>query len=135
MLELLQWDQIEQVPKMHFIQAASVKPIAAAVRGETWNAGMISSTKAGGIAVGAPPRIIQVIDAMRASGGYCETVNEKEITDWQLKLARLEGIYSEPTSAAAFAGTLKLIRSGKIRKGSTVMVPITGSGLKDLSPV
>ena len=135
MNELLQSDHIERMPRMHFVQAESVKPIASAVRNETWNSQMVSTTKAGGIAVGSPPRIDQVIDIMKTSGGQCDTVQENEIIDWQLKLAKLEGIYSEPTSAAAFAGTLKLIQSGKIPKDSTVLVPITGSGLKDLSPV
>ena len=96
---------------------------------------MVTATKAGGIAVGSPPRIDQVINAMKASDGQCDTVQENEIIDWQLKLAQREGIYSEPTSAAAFAGTFKLIESKKIAKGSTVLVPVTGSGLKDLSPI
>ena len=71
----------------------------------------------------------------KSSKPIIHTVQENEIIDWQLKLAQWEGIYSEPTSAAAFAGTFKLIESKKIAKGSTVLVPVTGSGLKDLSPI
>ena len=135
MNELLKSNHIERMPRMHFVQSESVKPIAAAARNELWHGNMVTATKAGGIAVGSPPRIAQVINAMKASDGQCDTVQENEIIDWQLKLAQWEGIYSEPTSAAAFAGTFKLIESKKIAKGSTVLVPVTGSGLKDLSPI
>ena len=135
MTELISYKLITQLPRMHFIQAESVKPIASAVYNQKWNNKMVLQTKAGGIAVGSPPRLNQVINIMKVSGGECDTVHEEEITNWQLELARTEGIYCEPTSAAAFAGTSKMIKSGKIRKGSTVLVPITGSGLKDTSPV
>ena len=50
---------------------------------------------------------------------------------WQSRLATSEGLFCEPTSAAAFAGLPALIASGAIPPTETVLVPITGSGLKD----
>lgn len=61
-------------------------------------------------------------------------MTEKELVDWQKFLASKEGIYAEPTSATALAGTEKLIRSGEIGINSRILVPITGSGLKDDQP-
>jgi len=49
-------------------------------------------------------------------------------------LAKEEGIYLEPTSAAAFAGTKHLIDSGAIKNGDSILIPITGFGLKDNPP-
>ncbi|KAA1302069.1 MAG: threonine synthase, partial [SAR202 cluster bacterium] len=42
-----------------------------------------------------------------------------------------EGLFSEMTSAGAFAGLESLIESGEIEQGSNVCVPVTGSGLKE----
>ena len=62
------------------------------------------------------------------------TVTEEELADWQKILAAKEGIYAEPTSATALAGAEKLVRSDSIGKNNGILVPITGSGLKDDQP-
>ena len=49
----------------------------------------------------------------------------------QKDLAEQEGIFAEPTSAAAFAGLEILINQGAINDGDAVLVPVTGFGLKD----
>jgi threonine synthase len=46
-------------------------------------------------------------------------------------LAREEGIFVEPASAASVAGVLKLAKKGYFRKDSTVVCVLTGHGLKD----
>ena len=56
------------------------------------------------------------------------------LISWQKILASDEGIYAEPTSATALAGAEKLIKSGDIDKTSRMLIPITGSGLKDEQP-
>ena len=50
------------------------------------------------------------------------------------RLAQLEGIYCEPTSAAALAGLAQLAATGRIAPNEVVVVAITGSGLKDPGP-
>ena len=52
-------------------------------------------------------------------------------TAMQRSLARDEGIFAEPTSAAAFAGVRRLMEDGVIASGESVLVPVTGFGLKD----
>ncbi|MFN3974643.1 MAG: pyridoxal-phosphate dependent enzyme, partial [Dehalococcoidia bacterium] len=61
-------------------------------------------------------------------------VAEADILAWQKALAQGEGIFCEPTSAAAFAGVERLCAQGVIRKGERVLVPVTGFGLKDRLP-
>ena len=42
-----------------------------------------------------------------------------------------EGIYSEKTCAFSFATLEKLVKSGIIKKNEKIIIPITGSGLKE----
>ena len=46
-------------------------------------------------------------------------------------LARTEGIFVEPASAAGIAGIVKSHSMGAIPEGSRVVVTVTGHGLKD----
>ena len=46
-------------------------------------------------------------------------------------IARLEGLFVEPASAAPVAGLLRMGRAGLIPKGSVVTLTLTGHGLKD----
>ncbi len=46
-------------------------------------------------------------------------------------VARTEGVFVEPASAASIAGLLKSIEDGWVAKGSTVVCTVTGNGLKD----
>ena len=108
------------------------RPIAAQFAGERWTAG--GSTVAGGISVGAPPRKAQVIRAISDTGGVAISVSDESILRWQTFLASSEGIFAEPTSAAALAGLEKLIGSGTIGPDDTALVAITGFGLKDALP-
>jgi len=57
-------------------------------------------------------------------------VADTDILDWAGFLSEKEGIFAEPTSAAAFAGLARLIRLGRLGVGADVLVPVTGSGLK-----
>jgi threonine synthase len=58
-------------------------------------------------------------------------VSDEDILDAQRMLARSAGIFVEPASAAGIAGLLKCHTAGDIPKGSTVVVTVTGHGLKD----
>jgi threonine synthase len=68
-----------------------------------------------------------VDDALSRSGGSVVTVDDAEIlAAWRL-LARDEGVFSEPASAAGIAG----LGRGSARPGETVVCVVTGHGLKD----
>ncbi|MEE2701089.1 MAG: threonine synthase [Chloroflexota bacterium] len=122
---------ISTIPQLHAIQSEAVKPIVAAFAGETWAPSEQAKTIAGGITVGQPPRLNQCLNAISHSKGQAVAVTDDRIRTWQLALAQREGIYAEPTSAAAFAGVEMLIGQGHIGSRDTVLVPITGMGLKD----
>lgn len=130
--ELIANYELDSMPKLHVIQAEAVMPIAAEFAGIEWSPG--ASTLAGGIAVGSPPRKNQVLRAVRESGGMALAVSDESIVRWQKRLATSEGIFAEPTSAAALAGIELLLRHGHIKNHETVLAAVTGFGLKDALP-
>ena len=131
-LQELKWQgAIDTLPRLHAIQADAVRPIVAAFQSEPWASDPSNRTVAGGISVAQPPRLNHVLDVLRQCGGQALAVPDSETTSWQARLAQSEGIFCELTSAAAFAGLSKLVESGVIGSDEAVLVPITGSGLKD----
>ena len=123
---------VTRTPALHAVQSEAVMPIAAEFTGVSWNPG--ASTIAGGISVGDPPRRGQVVSAIRDSGGTSVAVTDGAIVRWQKLLASREGIFVEPTSAAAFAGLELLFQQGTIGRDEVVLVAVTGFGLKDDFP-
>jgi len=71
------------------------------------------------------------IKALRESDGYAEHVSDSEILEAMGWLARLEGIFAEPSGVACIPGLSKMIETGIVDKGEEVVCIITGSGLKD----
>ena len=128
--ELKRSGAIHTLPRLHAIQAEAVMPIVAAFQDEPWSPDPTKRTIAGGISVSAPPRLQHVLSVLGECDGRAIAVPDSEIKSWQSRLARTEGLFCEPTSAAAFAGLSRLVESGAINGSETVLVPITGSGLK-----
>ena len=133
--ELRRAGLIKTMPRLHCIQSANVMPIVNKYSGahssEEHNDRI---TVAGGISVTKPQRIDDVLTALVQSKGTAIGVTDKEITKSQKLLASKEGVFAEPTSAAALAGLGHLKKVGLISKTDTVLVPITGFGLKDKFP-
>ena len=121
------------VPRIHAVQTVAIHPLAARIRGETdhLSAGDTPSTVASGISVTVPPRLDEMEQAMRRHGGDVATVEDIAILGWQRRLAAAEGLFCEATSAAALAGLELLTQSGAVTKDARVLIPLTGSGLKE----
>jgi threonine synthase len=132
--ELKDAGRIARIPRLHCIQASAFMPIVAAYQGIEWTAQPGAKTVAGGISAADPPRKREILRVLRDSVGVALAVEDEEILRWQRLLAEEEGIYAEPTSAAAFAGLEALVRGGHIGDSESVLVPVTGSGLKDAPP-
>ena len=128
--ELKRGGQIAEIPRLHAVQAKNVMPIVATFQGLV-DAPPVESTVAGGIAVGTPARLEEIVAAIKATGGTATAVEENDILAWRDILARTEGVYGEPTSATAIAGLAQLVEQGIIQPAEHVLVPITGFGLKD----
>ncbi|NQW23385.1 MAG: threonine synthase [SAR202 cluster bacterium] len=125
---------IDKIPRLHAVQARNVMPLVAAFNNETWSLADATKTVAGGISVAAPSRQWQILEILRLTAGSAVAVDESSILRMQRDLAEQEGIFAEPTSAAAFAGLEELASQGVIQESDTVLVPVTGFGLKDEPP-
>jgi len=84
-------------------------------------------TVASAIRIGNPARWEEAMAAMTASRGAIRAVSDAEILDAYRLLARTEGVFCEPASAASVAGLLKYGADGAAR----VACVLTGHGLKD----
>ncbi len=118
-------------PRIHCVQSDGVQPLVRAVNGEGWDVDQARPTVASGISVSMPPRATQASRAVVNSGGSAVAVTDASMLKWQKRLAEDAGIFCEVTSAAAFAGLEMLVRSGSMGNDDRVVVPVTGSGLKE----
>ena len=131
--ELKEAGHIDSIPRLHCVQARAVMPIVAAQAGEEWSPDG-RGTVAAGISSANPPNKEAILRVLDATDGTAVAVEDVAILESQRRLAEMEGIYAEPTSAAAFAGLAELVRTGKVAASERVLVPVTGSGLKDAPP-
>ena len=89
-------------------------------------------TIAEGTAIKRPIRLKEMLHALRDTNGSTVAVEESEIIDASLKLAR-QGFYVEPTSAHAAAAFAKLGAENQIGADEETVVILTGAGLKATS--
>jgi threonine synthase len=114
------------VPRMLGVQAAGAAPLVLGHPVEK------PETVATAIRIGKPARGEQALEAAEQSGGRIIAVSDDEIIAMQKFLAKLEGIWVEPASAAGLAGLAHEIAAGKLDpKGKRIVAICTGHGLKD----
>ena len=112
-------------PVMRGFQAAGSAPI---VRGEAVAKPMTIATA---IRIGNPASWTQAVAARDESGGSIDSVTDKQILEAYRLLARTEGVFVEPSSAASVAGLIKAHGEGLIPPGARIVCTVTGNGLKD----
>ncbi|HYM52233.1 MAG TPA: threonine synthase, partial [Candidatus Dormibacteraeota bacterium] len=112
-------------PRMLGFQADGAAPI---VRGAPVEA---PETVATAIRIGNPASWAGAEAARDESGGAIEAVSDDEILKMQLAVARMEGIFCEPASAAGVAGVARLAREERLHRSEGVVCILTGHGLKD----
>ncbi len=116
------YQAVGAAPRMWGFQAAGAAPL---VYGETVDD---PETVATAIRIGSPASWDGAVAARDESGGRIEAVTDDEILSAYLMVARTEGVFCEPASAAGIAGILKF--SSGLPEGPVVCT-LTGHGLKD----
>jgi threonine synthase len=114
-----------RTPRMYGWQAEGAAPL---VRGRPVEE---PETFATAIRIGSPASWDGAVRARDESGGAIEAVSDAEILDAYQSLARHEGIFAEPASAASVAGLRKRAQAGGLRGIGSVVCVLTGNGLKD----
>jgi len=110
-------------PRMLGFQAEGAAPIVAG------HPIVEPHTVATAIRIGNPASWTGAINARDESGGNIDSVTDEEILEAYRLLARREGLFVEPASAASVAGLIKLGRAGQ--RGGRAVAILTGNGLKD----
>jgi threonine synthase len=126
--ELVRAGHLPRMPRLVAVQAEACAPIAAAFRAGDDEVRPVTGrpTVAEGIAVAAPARGTQCLDAVRSSGGIVVTVTEGDIAVARAELAA-QGLYVEPTAAAVVAG----VTAAGLGSGDRgVVLPLCGAGIK-----
>jgi len=116
---------VDTVPVMLGFQAAGAAPLVLG------HAVSHPETIATAIRIGAPASGDKALRARDESGGRIESVTDDQILAAYRDLARMEGIFCEPASAASVAGIRMLVAEGGIDPGATIVCVLTGHGLKD----
>jgi threonine synthase len=117
--------QSHALPRMVGFQAAGAAPIYE-------NRVIVEPrTVATAIKIGNPASWGPALDALEDSRGWVDIVTDEEILQAYRLLAREEGIFMEPASAATVAGLIRNVKAGRFQPGSTLVLSLTGHGLKD----
>lgn len=115
----------DKLPKMLGFEAEGA---AALVKGEPiYNPETIATA----IRIGRPASWDGAMNAVRESEGLIDSVTDEEILDAYRLLAKTEGIFAEPASAASLAGVIKKQQAGYFVGNEVVVCVLTGNGLKD----
>lgn len=117
--------RIERLPQMFGYEAEGS---AAIVQGRPIEN---PETLATAIRIGNPASWQGAEQARDESNGRIDSVTDEEIVFAYKFLARHEGIFCEPASAASVAGLLKACSQKLVPSGSLITCVLTGNGLKD----
>jgi threonine synthase len=114
-----------KLPRMFGFQAAGSAPIVdgAIVKDP--------DTIASAIRIGNPASWKLALEAQLLTDGYFGAISDARILEAHRILSAEVGIFVEPASAISVAGLLERAEAGQIPKGATVVLTVTGHGLKD----
>jgi threonine synthase len=117
---------IERLPRLIGVQSTACAPLARAFRAGERDPVAVEPgpTIAEGIRIGLPPRSRQILAAIRESSGDIVEVSDDEIRT-SLRWLLEQGLFVEPTSAAAHAGLARIASDQ-----ATIVLAMTAHGLK-----
>ncbi len=125
--ELMRSGEIDRMPRLFVSQPENCAPLHHALHGTRQQ--RFLPTIAEGTAVSSPTRLPAMVKAVKDTNGGSVVISEEEIIGASKRLARA-GIFTEPSSAHAWAGARKLVESGQISRSDRTVIILTGTGLK-----
>ena len=135
------WKGLKEFQKLGFldkvdtrIYAAQATGCAPIVTGVKEDSDLIRPVKpntiARSLAIGNPADGVYAFRTVKESGGWAEDVSDDEIVEAMKLLASTQGIFTETAGGVTLGVTKKLIEQGRIPKDESILVCITGNGLK-----
>ena len=124
---------IDRLPRMIVVQARNNSPLVTAIKQGLSRVVPFTHvhTVAEAITSGNPAGGEEILDKARRYDWLAEDVTEEEILEAQREFARA-GFFLEPSTATLLPAVRKLVGAGRINPASTVVLMLTGAGLKDL---
>jgi threonine synthase len=123
--------------RIHGAQASGCNPISAAVKTGATKVKPVRNpqTIAKSLAIGDPADGYFASQLIRETGGWSEDVDDDAIVAAMRLLAETEGIWTETAGGVTLAVAQKLIELGRIDRDESIVVCITGNGLKTQEPL
>ncbi len=117
--------------KLYAAQAAGCAPIVTAIlEGSDIIKPVKPKTIAKSLAIGNPADGYYAADAIRETGGWGAAVSDEEIIEAIKLLGQTEGVFTETAGGVTLAATRRLIEEKKIPRDESIVVCVTGHGLK-----
>ena len=117
--------------RLYAAQAEGCSPIVTAVQeGSDIIKPVKPKTIAKSLAIGNPADGYYAADAIRETGGGAAAAGDEEIIEAMKLLAQTEGIFTETAGGVTVAAAKKLIESKQIPRDESIVLCITGQGLK-----
>lgn len=117
-------------------QATGCSPISKSVKDGTDMIHPVrANTIAKSLAIGNPADGYYANRVIKESGGWSEDVSDAEIVDAMKLLAETEGIFAETAGGVTLGCAKKMIESGKLPRDESIVLCITGNGLKTMEAV
>ncbi len=140
------WKSFKEFEKLGFVgpvktkvfaaQADGCNPIVAAIKqGSDSIRPVKPKTIAKSLAIGNPADGYYAAKVVRDTGGFAEDSSDQEIIDAIKLLAETEGIFTETAGGVTIAAAKKLLETGRISKNETLVLCVTGNGLKTTEAV
>lgn len=133
--DLHQLGWIERIPRIIGVQATGSSPLVRAWQEQTPGQAMqpvVAHTLADSISAGLPRDRVKALRAVRETEGAYVAVSDESILAAIPELAQLTGVFAEPAAAATFSGAKLAVQSGYIQADDSVLLLLTGNGLKDV---
>src|SRR6184192_3781163 len=122
--------------KIHGAQATGCSPITSAQKaGLDFFKPVKPNTIAKSLAIGTPADGFYALKVMKETGGAADDVTDDEVRDGIRLLAECEGIFAETAGGVTVGVAKKLIASGRIPANDSVVLCVTGNGLKTIDAV
>ncbi len=82
------------------------------------------------LAIGNPADGFYAIQTMKQTGGWAENPNDEDVVAGIRLLAETEGVFAETAGGTTVAAAQRLVNAGRIKPSESVVLCITGHGLK-----
>lgn len=129
--EMMEFIENKLETSIHCAQAQGCSPIATSILEKSEHVLPVKpQTIAKSLAIGNPADGYYAKDVIESSGGSAGIVSDDEIREGIKLLARTEGIFTETAGGVTVATAKKLVEQGKIKPDESVVLAITGNGLK-----